>query len=149
MNERIKEIRKINNLTQQEFADRLKIKRNTVATYEAGKSFPSDAAVSLICREFNVNENWLRTGQGEMFHPASSSSINAVVQEYGLSEPSRIFLEKFLHLAPEHRTVLLNFIKDVASALPNAEKTGSTRQEIDIDAEIANYRGYLESKIDM
>lgn len=67
MNERLKKIRKALDLTQQEFADRLKIKRNTVATYEAGKSNPSDAAVSLICREFNVNEDWLRTGEGEMF----------------------------------------------------------------------------------
>ena len=67
MNERLKKLRKTLDLTQQEFADRLQIKRNTVATYEAGKSNPSDAAVSLICREFNVNEDWLRTGEGEMF----------------------------------------------------------------------------------
>lgn len=67
MNERIKFLRKKLNLTQQEFADRLRIKRNTVATYEAGKSNPSDGAVSLICREFNVNEEWLRHGTGEMF----------------------------------------------------------------------------------
>lgn len=67
MNERLKKLRKTLDLTQQEFAGRLQIKRNTVATYEAGKSNPSDAAVSLICREFNVNEDWLRTGEGEMF----------------------------------------------------------------------------------
>lgn len=67
MNERLKSIRKILGLTQQEFADRLGVKRNTVATYEVGKSNPSDAAVLLICREFNVNETWLRTGEGEMF----------------------------------------------------------------------------------
>lgn len=51
MNERLKKLRKTLDLTQQEFADRLQIKRNTVATYEAGKSNPSDAAVSLICRD--------------------------------------------------------------------------------------------------
>lgn len=67
MNERIKEIRNALNLTQQEFADKIKVKRNTVATYEMGRSVPSDAAVALICREFNVNEDWLRTGTGEMF----------------------------------------------------------------------------------
>lgn len=67
MNERIKEVRNALNLTQQEFADKIKVKRNTVATYEMGRSVPSDSAVALICREFNVNEDWLRTGTGEMF----------------------------------------------------------------------------------
>lgn len=62
MNERLKKIRKALDLTQQEFANRIGVKRNTVATYEMGRSSPSDSAVSLICREFNVNENWLRNG---------------------------------------------------------------------------------------
>ena len=67
MHERLKQIRKSLNLTQQEFADRLNVSRNTVATYEIGKSNPSDAAVMLICREFKINETWLRNGIGEMF----------------------------------------------------------------------------------
>lgn len=67
MNERIKELRKTLGLTQQEFADRIKVKRNTVATYEMGRTTPSDSAVSLICREFNVNDSWLRDGIGDMF----------------------------------------------------------------------------------
>ena len=67
MHERIKEIRNALGLTQQEFADAVKVKRNTVATYEMGRSIPSDAAVALICKQFEVNENWLRTGEGEMF----------------------------------------------------------------------------------
>lgn len=71
MNERIKKLRKAKGLTQQEFADRLGIKRNTVATYEAGKSNPSDAAVILICKTFNASEAWLRTGEGDMFVPVS------------------------------------------------------------------------------
>ena len=71
MNERIKKLRKSLGLTQQEFSDRIKVKRNTVATYEMCRSMPSDAAISLICREFNVNETWLRTGDGEMFKPVN------------------------------------------------------------------------------
>ena len=62
MNERIKEVRKSLGLTQQEFADRIGVKRNTVATYEGGRNIPIDSVVSLICKEFNVNEEWLRTG---------------------------------------------------------------------------------------
>lgn len=67
MNERIKKIRMLSNLTQQEFANRIKVKRNTVATYEMGRSAPSDSAIALICKEFSVNEEWLRYGTGEMY----------------------------------------------------------------------------------
>jgi len=67
MDERMKALRKELGLTQQEFADRLKIKRNTIAKYETGRGEPIDAVIALICREFNVNELWLRTGEGEMF----------------------------------------------------------------------------------
>lgn len=67
MNERIKELRKALKLTQQEFADKLNIKRGAIANYEIGRNDPIDAVISLICKEFNVNEEWLRTGQGEMF----------------------------------------------------------------------------------
>lgn len=66
---RIKELRKAQKspITQQEFADRVGIKQSTVATYEADRNVPSDAVISLICREFNVREAWLRDGEGEMF----------------------------------------------------------------------------------
>lgn len=66
MKNRIKEIRTSYNLTQQTFADRLQITRSNIAGYETGKRIPSDAVVSLICREFNIDENWLRTGEGDM-----------------------------------------------------------------------------------
>ena len=66
MNERIKEIRKTLGLTQQAFADKIGVKRNTVALYELGESGISDSVIKLICREFHINETWLRTGEGEM-----------------------------------------------------------------------------------
>lgn len=67
LNERLKKLRKTLDLTQQEFADRIGSKRNTIAKYETDTNVPSAAVISLICREFNVNENWLRTGEGDMF----------------------------------------------------------------------------------
>lgn len=69
MNERIKSLRKVLGLTQQEFADKLGISRGNIGAYEVGKNAPSDAVISLIVRIFNANENWLRTGEGEMFTP--------------------------------------------------------------------------------
>lgn len=65
--ERIKSIRQALGKTQQEFADSIGLKRNTIATYEMGKSVPSDRTIADICREFGVSEEWLRTGRGEMF----------------------------------------------------------------------------------
>lgn len=67
MKDRIKKIRKELDLTQQKFADRIGVKQNTVAQYEMGRNVPIDSVISLICREFNVNEHWLRDGTGEMF----------------------------------------------------------------------------------
>lgn len=67
MNERIKDIRKKEGLSQQKFADKLGIARGNIAAYEVGKNSPSDAAVSLICSKFNVNKDWLLTGKGDMY----------------------------------------------------------------------------------
>lgn len=63
---RTKELRKALGLTQQQFADRLHITRGAVSNWDFGRSDPSDSAISLICREFNVREAWLRDGEGDM-----------------------------------------------------------------------------------
>ena len=65
VNERIRQVRKDNGLTQDEFASRLGLKRNSIAMIEAGRA-TSDQTIFAICREFGVNETWLRTGVGEM-----------------------------------------------------------------------------------
>ena len=67
MKDRIKEVRKALKLNQTEFGARLGIKQTTVAGYETGAKNPMDSVILSICREYNVNETWLRTGEGEMF----------------------------------------------------------------------------------
>ncbi|MBQ8237371.1 MAG: helix-turn-helix transcriptional regulator [Oscillospiraceae bacterium] len=71
MHNRIKQVRKSTDLTQQEFADRIGVSRGALANYEVGRNEPIDAVISLICREFNINESWLRTGEGEMLKPVN------------------------------------------------------------------------------
>ena len=66
LGERIKKVRKALDLTQQEFADRIGMKRNSIAQVEMGRN-TSEQTIFSICREFNVNETWLRTGEGELF----------------------------------------------------------------------------------
>lgn len=62
--ERIKQVRKAVGKTQQEFADVIGLKRNTIANYEIGQIQPSDRTIADICRVFSVSEEWLRTGAG-------------------------------------------------------------------------------------
>ena len=69
--DRIKEVRKIKGLTQQRFADELGLKRNTVGGYEIGTVTPSDRTIADISQKFDINESWLRTGEGEMMRPVS------------------------------------------------------------------------------
>lgn len=59
------------------FAERLNVSQPYISQLCAGTSNPSDRTISDICREFNVNEEWLRTGQGEMFKPLSRSETIA------------------------------------------------------------------------
>lgn len=72
MNERINEIRKAVGLTQGDFGAKIGgLSKNYVWMLEKGERTPSERTILDICREFNVNEEWLRTGQGEMFRKLS------------------------------------------------------------------------------
>ena len=69
MKDRIKAVRKAIGLNQTQFGEKIGVKQNTVAVYELGRATPSESVLSLIHREFGVSEEWLRTGEGEMFEP--------------------------------------------------------------------------------
>lgn len=75
MKERIIEIRKLLGLTQQQFADRLGIKRGTVANYEVGRNMPSKSIRRIICEEFCVNRLWLEKGEGPIFAPERQHEV--------------------------------------------------------------------------
>lgn len=88
MQNRIKEVRKVNGLTQAEFGEKIGVKGNTVTGYETGIRSPSDAIIVSICREFGVNEEWLRTGKGEMFLPKSrGQEIGEIVKAAAQHDP--------------------------------------------------------------
>lgn len=96
MYERLKKLRKTLNLTQQQFADRIGSKRNTVAKYETQANTPSTAVISLICREFHVNEEWLRHGTGEMFLPKSrENEIEKAIRNL-FTEETDTFKSRFI-----------------------------------------------------
>lgn len=66
--ERIRHLRKNElKMTQDDFASKIDISRSNIGNIEIGRIAVTERVVSSICREFNVNEEWLRTGKGEMF----------------------------------------------------------------------------------
>lgn len=69
MNERIKELRKALGLSQDEFGRRLGLTRGAITNIELNKTEPKPLLIDLICREYNVNEEWIRNGSGDMFVP--------------------------------------------------------------------------------
>lgn len=81
MKGRIRQLRKALDLNQTEFGERIGIKQTTVAGYERGAREPLDSVILSICREFNVNEDWLRTGAGgdeNMFVPEDMLYLQSV-----------------------------------------------------------------------
>lgn len=96
---RIKQIRKHFNLTQSEFAARLKSVQNTITGYETGRRNPSSQVIELICREFNISEAWLRNGDGEMFIPLTrNEEIFSWATTVSNSENDGEFVQQFAHV---------------------------------------------------
>lgn len=69
MDKRLKELRHVLRISQTDFGKRIGLKQSSIAGYETGMRKPLNAVISSICKEFNVNEQWLRTGNGPMFQP--------------------------------------------------------------------------------
>lgn len=132
MNNRIKAIRKHENLTQLAFAERLGVKQNTVALYEMGKSGISDSVIKSICREFHINEEWLRTGNGEMLDKKSDEVTQQLIDEYGLDDFAATIIREYMKLDDDKKKVVRDFVRSIAlQNVPHPQETinGMTREE--------------------
>lgn len=117
MKERLKEIRKSNpdGKTQETFANYLEISKENISSYESGRRNPSDAFIKLVCEKCNVNEDWLRTGNGEMFMPETKDEqISKMLADVMKSEDG-------------------NFKKKLISALAQLDKDGWDKLEEFVD----------------
>lgn len=117
MKERLKEIRKRNpnGKTQETFANYLEISKENISSYESGRRNPSDAFIKLVCEKCNVNEYWLRTGNGEMFMPETKDEqISKMLADVMKSEDG-------------------NFKKKLISALGQLDKDGWDKLEEFVD----------------
>ena len=119
MNERIKKVRETLDLTQEEFGRRIGSARNTIANYENGNRNPSNSVILSICREFDINEDWLRTGEGEMFCKLETNDIVAkATRLLGEKDPMfEAFVETYSTLSPSDRKVLMDFGVNLVKSL--------------------------------
>lgn len=67
MKDRLKKLRKILGLTQAQFGEKIGLKPTAIGMYESGDRNITEQTIKLVCKEFSVNENWLRDGDGSMF----------------------------------------------------------------------------------
>jgi transcriptional regulator with XRE-family HTH domain len=113
MNTRIKELRTALHLTLEGFGDRIGVTRAAVSKWENGDRGIADSMVVSICREFGVSEQWLRTGEGEMFEQTRETVLDRLAAEYSLDKEQVSVIENFLDLSPQERTLFLTQMRKV------------------------------------
>ena len=138
--ERIKELRKSSGLTLEKFGAKICITAQSVSAIEKGINTPADRTISLICREFHVNEDWLRTGTGEMFAKSYESELERMCAERGLSHADFVAIRNIMEMPKEAREVvtayMLKFAQDILSEQSAAQQEPKnvhnwTREELD------------------
>ena len=116
MNERIKKIRKDLGLNQKDFGEKIKIVRSSVAKIETGENNPSEQTIDLICRVFNVNEKWLRTGEGSVYKEKLSIAEyleNITDEDYLIKD----IIEVYMELDQNSKTALKNIAEKMFSKI--------------------------------
>lgn len=137
MNTRIKELRTALHLTLEGFGDRIGVTRAAVSKWENGDRGIADSMVVSICREFGVNEHWLRTGEGEMFEQTRETVLDRLAAEYSLDKEQVSVIENFLDLSPQERTLFLTQMRKVFGG-PAAQPPRRVDVSDDVAAAVVN-----------
>ena len=129
--ERIKQVRKALGLTQTRFGEIIGLKQNSVALIEAGRE-TSDQTIFAICREFRVNEEWLRTGAGEMFIPSPETVVDKLAEDYRLCPEAKAMVAQFITLDPEAQLAVFNYMCAVVDEIrEQADRDDQLRAELE------------------
>lgn len=138
MNKRLKSLRKTLGLTQDEFAKRTGVSRPAIANFETGRNNASGLAINAICKEFNVNEHWLRTGEGDMFVKSSrSDEIAAFVDKLLVDDSNngkfkRDFISILCRLNEQGWDALLDMARMLKDAAQNDEDKAPLAADKDV-----------------
>ena len=113
-------------MTQEEFGSQIGLKKNSLSQIESGKNALTQQTIVAICKVFNVNETWLRTGEGERFVNVSKEDEIMELIEQSMSEESgeikRRFATAIMKLTPEQIRHCTNWIIDNLLAMPQDDK---------------------------
>jgi len=151
LNERIKKLRKSLDLTQQEFSGKIGTTANVLTNYETGRRNPSNSVINNICKTFNVSEDWLRDGTGEMFVKPAMFSLDKYAAEHGATELELAIAKAYFDLPPGVRTEMLGVLKNLLNSVDTIPGTAAPgektlEQEADEFAALAREQFVLERK---
>jgi transcriptional regulator with XRE-family HTH domain len=119
LSDRLRELRKKLNLTQKEFGEKIDIKTSSYSDIENGRRNLTERNMTSICREFNVNEQWLRTGEGEMFVEDDKALLEKYANKYNFSDLDKAALKLFSELSPEDRNIAEEFLLRLVNGVMN------------------------------
>ena len=150
--ERVREVRKSLGLTLEKFGEKIGMKKNSVSQIENGKNNVTDANVKAICREFNISEEWLRTGSGNMRIPVEDEAAAAVSDLVEKSNPLydviKGIMVAYQKLDGPSREVIDQFILDAVSQRGRTQKAPEPAapdlSDLSIDEKVELYRQELE-----
>lgn len=120
--ERIKHLRKNElHLTQDELASKIKVSRSNLASIEIGRISVTDRVVNDICMAYNVNEEWLRTGEGEIFNEGNPLIVESILETFQELNPefqeyARRQIHELLELQKRHDAQAQEVSADKAKA---------------------------------
>lgn len=124
INERFIELRKACKKNQSEFSKVLGLSRSGIADIETGRRNVTEKHLIMLDNwdEYNVNIEWLRTGQGEMFLPTETDVLRTVQKEYGLSDAQLGFVSTYVRLPENEKNIILKFLQAVSASTETFEE---------------------------
>lgn len=112
--DRLKLIRKIHKISQKEFGMRLNLSQGQIGSYENGHRNVPDRTIKDICKEFKISEEWLKTGEGEMYEISNESDYVNLLTANENSETLKQIMEEIAYLDKEYLEAILVLVKGVA-----------------------------------
>ena len=120
INERIKELRKKLGLTQIEFAEKIGLKKSAASWIEKNGSNVTTSNIQLICSTFNVSEEWLLHGTGDMFTNSDEQALNQMIKKYNMTDDEIAFISHWMEQPDEVRRVVMDYAMGVAEKIARA-----------------------------
>lgn len=146
---RIKLLRKSLKFTQAEFGDNIGLKATAIGLYESGDRNVTDRNINIICSTYNVNEQWLRFGDGEMFVENDKSILSLLQKEYKLPADQLAVVESFLSISNDQREAITAYLENLCGRLNVTSQDKESNLKYDDDwkkRELADYAAELDAQ---